>query len=360
MSRRVWLAAVTAAALVCALFASVASARVTVEKYDTFQKPGGYTLADYMQKWSNPYGLGEMDPTAQGDNRNFSGGTFNLDATPFKTGYDFSVYDHLKYIGVSNKAFPVPALGAVTFSSDIKAATPGAKAAGFTQQGVYGPSGSWMDPDLKPPLPPYSAHVFEGQQAGAVMNMVDFCTGQLFDWFIAGHTAFALIERLPTNVTGNTTNPGCPGATYVGRDKMYTQIIREESVSTGVSHHVSITYGHLGNNGIVYYEIDGRPFAAVQHVGIPLDKQHVPYTGTYPSLGPGENLGDQIKSFQIGHGLFSLIDAFPFQHPEAPELSVSIPVGDGNPADIGKARLFGQGARASFDNFEVTTIDDGH
>ena len=29
------------------------------------------------------------------------------------------------------------------------------------------------------------------------MNMVDFCTGQLFDWFVAGKTAFALIERLP-------------------------------------------------------------------------------------------------------------------------------------------------------------------
>ena len=65
------------------------------------------------------------------------------------------------------------------------------------------------------------------------MNMVDFCTGQLFDWFLAGNTAFTLIERLPTNVTGNTSNPGCPGATYVGRDKMYTQIVDEVPVSGG-------------------------------------------------------------------------------------------------------------------------------
>ena len=79
--------------------------------------------------------------------------------------------------------------------------------------------------------------------------------------------------------------------------------------------------------------------------------------GTYPSLGPGENLGDQIHSLAIGHGLFSLIDAFPFQHPESPELSVSIPVGTANPADAGRARLFGQGAKGSFDNFEVTTDD---
>ena len=44
-------------------------------------------------------------------------------------------------------------------------------------------------------------------------------------------------------------------------------------------------------------------------------------------------------SFSIGHGLFSLIDAFPYQHPEAPELSVSIPVGTANPADAGRARI---------------------
>lgn len=355
MRGRVWLAAMVVAMLVCALSAVAASAKVTVVKYDDFQKPGGYTLADYMSKWSNTFGPGEL---AAGGTRDFNGGTLNVDATPFRTGADFSVFDHLKYIAISNSSFAVPAVGAVTFSSDIKAATPGAKPNGFTQQGVFGPPGSWTDPNSKPPLPPYAAHVFEGQQAGAVMNMVDFCSGQLFDWFISGRRAFALIERLPTNVTGNTANPSCPGATYVGRDKMYTQIIKEVPVDPGEPHHVSITYGHVGNNGIVHYRLDGRAFATVQHVGIPLDKQGVQYTGTYPSLGPGEDLGGQIQSFSIGHGLFSLIDAFPYQHPESPELSVSIPVGTSNPLDIGRARLFGQGARASFDDFEVTTIDN--
>jgi hypothetical protein len=50
----------------------------------------------------------------------------------------------------------------------------------------------------------------------------------------------------------------------------------------------------------------------------------------------------------FGHGLFSLLDAFPFQHPDAPELSVSIPISE---------RIFGQGAGATFDDF-VVTIDD--
>jgi hypothetical protein len=63
-------------------------------------------------------------------------------------------------------------------------------------------------------------------------------------------------------------------------------------------------------------------------------------------------LHDQISSFAIGHWLFSLIDEFPFQSPEAPELSVSIPVG---PGAAGYARLFGPGASDSYDDFVVTT-----
>jgi hypothetical protein len=83
-------------------------------------------------------------------------------------------------------------------------------------------------------------------------------------------------------------------------------------------------------------------------VGVPLDVQGQPYTGIYPALGPGEKLVQQVNSFSIGHGLFSLLDAFPFQHPEAPELSVSIPMAN---------RLFGPGARASFDRFTVEIVE---
>lgn len=85
------------------------------------------------------------------------------------------------------------------------------------------------------------------------------------------------------------------------------------------------------------------------NVGVPLDVQGKKYTGIYPSMGPGEPLAQKISGFVIGHGLFSLLDAFPFQHPEAPELAVSIPVAN---------RLFGQGARASFADFRVE-IDAG-
>jgi hypothetical protein len=344
-----------AAVAACAMFAAIvftaigsaASPNKTVVVYDDFSS-GNNT------KWSQPYGAGETAVGGPNHQETFPAGTERVRAVPFQTGYDYSVYDHLKYMEVSNAAFPVPAHGSVEFSSDMTAQTPGT-VSGLIQHGVYGPSGTWTDPTTPPPsgFAPYSAKVLQGQQAGVVMNMIDFCTGQLFDWFLAGNTAFTLIERLPTGVTNNTSNPGCPGAGYVGRDKMYTQIIDEVPVSGG-PHHVSITYA--ANTNSVEYRLDGKLISHVNDVGIPLDKQHVKYI-TYPSLGAGENLAGKIHSFSIGHGLFSLLDAFPFQHPDAPELSVSIPKGTANPADAGKARLFGQGADGTWDNFVVTTID---
>jgi hypothetical protein len=303
-----------------------AAPRTTVEVYDDFG--AGYTLADYQEKWSNPYGLLEMDLS---DTRSFARGAFQVSAVPFRVGADFSVFDHLKYIAISNKAFPVPENGSVEISSTIKASTPGTDP-GRVIHGTYVESGA-----------PYAEPTLEGQQAGVVMNVVDFATGQLFDWFVSGSTAFALIERLPSNVTGNAEE-GSPD--YVGREKMYTQIIKEIPASRG-AHEVSIRFSRGPSGGSVDYFFDGSLVAHVDHVGVPLDVQGLPYTGIYPSLGAGEELGDQVDSLVIGHGLFSLLDAFPFQHPEAPELSVSIPIDE---------RLFGQGAVGTFDDFRVKTV----
>jgi hypothetical protein len=300
--------------------------------YDSFSKPGGYTLADYAAKWTNPYGLGEM---VLGDTRTFAGNRFAISAAPFRTAFDFSVYDHLKYIAVSTQAFPVPASGAIEFSSTIQASTPGTQP-GRVVHGTYTATGA-----------PYAAATLEGQQAGAVMNVIDFATGQLFDWFVSGSTAFALIERLPSNVTGNTSDPSSPD--YVGREKMYTQIVREVIAAPGVAHRVSIRFSRNSDGSSVDYFLDDSLVAHVDRVGVPLDVQGQPYTGIYPSLGPGEECGQKIGHLVLGHGLFSLLDAFPFQHPEVPELSVSIPISE---------RAFGQGAIASFDDFKVKTTTD--
>ena len=217
--------------------------------------------------------------------------------------------------------------------------------------GSYGPPGSY------PSGAPYSATVLEGQQAGAVMNMINFSTGQLFDWFISGSTVFTLIERLPSSVTGNTTDVSSPD--WVGPDKMYTQIIDEIPLTPG-AHEVSITYTRGTGNGdsTVEYFIDDKRVSKVKNVGVPLDRQNgIKWTGIYPSFGPGDDLKSKLDAFQIGHGTFSLLDAFPFQWGWsfagcdplwAPicATSVSIPLSE---------RLFGQGVKAHFDDFTVTT-----
>jgi hypothetical protein len=82
---------------------------------------------------------------------------------------------------------------------------------------------------------------------------------------------------------------------------------------------------------------------------VPLDRQQVGYSGRWPALGDGEEIGPSIDTVVIAHGLFTLLDAFPFQRPDAPEASVSIPVSE---------RLSGQGAECKFEDFVVTIEED--
>jgi Family of unknown function (DUF6081) len=286
----------------------------------------------YQQMWANIYGPLEL--TAGGKRIVTKWGT-TVTAVPFHVGADFSVFDHLKYIGVSTQSFPVPAKGSLEFEVEIAAFTPGTQPS-RTVRGCYGPGGSYAYVGA-PCDRPFQQVVRQGQQAGVVLNMINFETGQLFDWFIAGDTAFALIERLPTVVTGS------PGT---GLDKAYTQIIKEVKIQPYKKYKVAIRYTRGPNASYVEYFLDGQLFTRVDNVGIPVDKQGIPFTGYAPSTGPGEQVKDRLNSFVIGHGLFSLLDAFPYQHPDAPELSVSIPMTE---------RLFGQGAIGNWDKFKVTT-----
>jgi hypothetical protein len=322
------LATVSAAAAIVVAGAAMASAKQTATTpYDHFDDGG----ASYGLKWQQSFGPLEL---AAGGTQSFAGGAETVTATPFTTSADFSVFDHLKYFAQGPTSVPVPAKGSVTFASTIRARTPGVQS-GRVVHGTYVQSGL-----------PYSAPLMDSQQAGVVMNVVDFCTGQLFDWFVTETTAAPLIERLPSNVTGNTSNPACPGAKHVGRDLMHTQFIDEFEIAPDRAHRVEITYDRKPGGATVEYVLDGKTVARVKDPGVPLDRQgRQPFAGTYPSLGPGEEVDDQIRSLTLAHGLFSLVDPFPFQHPEAPELAVSIPASE---------RTFGQGAAGTWDDFDVT------
>lgn len=321
--------AACAAAVVCCGTAVAQDQKNSVVKYEANNQ------GEYFQKWANIYGPLEL---AAGGSLDVSNQGVKVTAVPFHVGVDLSVFDHLKYIAISTESFSVPESGSLEFEAEITAETPGAVPSRLIQ-GCYGPPFSYAmvgDPCAEP----YAEYARQGQQAGVVLNMINFETGQLFDWFVSGDTVFALIERLPSNVTNS---PGTP------LSLAYTQIIAEKSVKPGKKHKVSIRYTRGPSDSYVEYFLDGDLFARVDNVGIPLDKQGVPYTGYAPSTGDGEPLKDRLDTFVIGHGLFSLLDAFPYHHPEAPELSVSIPISE---------RLFGQGAVGTWENFKVTTRVD--
>jgi Family of unknown function (DUF6081) len=310
----------------------------TTMVYDSFDG-ADYDLAAYLEKWNNGFGPGEM---AIHDTRSFDGSSLSISALPFATTSDTGVFDHIKYLALSNQSFPVPTVGSVTFAAFVEASTVGTDPSGRVIHGVYGPSGCADDPACTAGRTPWRRLAREGQQAAATLHMIDLGTGQLFDWFVSGSTAFALTERLPATVLGSPL-AGTP-------ETMYTQIVTEVPIGPG-PHHVAVTFARRrGGTSHADFVLDGRRVARIDHIGVPLDVQRTRSVGTYPSLGPGEQLGASIASLTIGHGLFTLLDAFPFQHPAVPELSVSIPRSE---------RIWGQGVAARFDEFTVTVDDRG-
>lgn len=309
---------------------STQSGRTEVIHYDSFTSDPGYTLADYRERWENIYGLGEL---ADNDTRVFDNASLTVSAVPFTTSADQSVFDHIKYFAASTRRFAVPRNGSITFEATIQAQTPGTEK-GRVIKGSYGPGGSYPDGA------PFTQEAREPQQANASMHLIDFNTGQLFDWLVGEHSALSLVERLPSEVTGSPV--------AAGKEQIYTQIIDEHGIEPG-PHRYGIRFWRTPDGAGADYLLDGAVVSRIDRVGVPLDKQGVAYTGTWPSMGGGEELGSAMNEVVIAHGLFSLLDAFPFQHEEAPELSVSIPVSE---------RIFGQGAIGRFKDFTVTVHEN--
>jgi hypothetical protein len=93
---------------------------------------------------------------------------------------------------------------------------------------------------------------------------------------------------------------------------MYTQIIGEVPVPADQRHHLDIALTRHDGQAWAGYFLDHQLIAHAEKIGIPLDKQAVPFTGIYPSAGDGELVAGQLDSVRFGHGLFSLLDAFSF------------------------------------------------
>lgn len=295
--------------------------------YDDFNKQDGYTESDYLDKWNLPFlqedGGGVIYEEEAIDKRNFDGGQLHLDATPFETWADSTV-DHIKYFATSDQTFSIPEDGSIMFSAEIDAETPGTD-----PSRPICPAEDEEDAECRT--------VLEAQQAGSTLHMLNHHeTGALFDWFVAENTAFCLTERL--------LDPLAPG---VGLNRGYTQILEEFDISGEHTYGIRYTRAPEEHDQVEWL-LDDEVVAQQRKVGIPLDVQNPGrYKDiTWPSIdAEGELLKDKMNSFVIGHGLFSLLDEYPF-HPQYEDHFVSFPK---------EERIFGQGARATFDDFTVIT-----
>ena len=230
---------------------------VTVVDYDS------HDAAQYAARWVNPYGpLDGVVPQVD------ASGAVTLSDVPFKPGTDFSVFDHLKYIGISTRLLPCPRSARSTFEVDIAAghrvATAGHVVARLsTARGVLEP---------RRPAPAIRRDGARGPAGGRRAQHGRLLTGQLFDWFVPA-VGVRAHRATAHHVTGNTSNPGSPAR--VGLDKAYTQIVKNIPVTPGQAHHVAISFTRNASRSSVAYVLDGKVVAKVTNVGMPLDRQGV-------------------------------------------------------------------------------------
>lgn len=315
--------------------APVSAGKVITEVlYDDFS--GGE--ASYAEKWSLPfYGVaGELTTDDGGAlSRDLSSQNLDLSIPSFTAGSDFIFFDHIKYLGTSNDVFAIPSHGSISFSMDMSVKTPGAIGGRIMHATELG-SGEAI-----------SYAMLEGRQACASLHMLNFHeTGQLMDWLVSETKAIALTERLFTE-----------GEAGIG--EAYTQIVGEIEIEPG-THNYAIRYTRVPGNGAdkVEWLIDGEVVFKQHDVGVPLDKQSPGYYKQVaiidPSQGEGELLKKRMDTLIFGHGIFSLLDVFPYQQAAGP--SVTIPVGPQPPNQDGSVttRLWGQGVVATYDNARIT------
>ena len=304
------------AILLCAVLAftlpagggAVAGGKRSVRVLDDF----GGGAAGYERRWQVFFSLEQ-----QFGARNlpaFSRGRLRLRAVPFR-GWVDDAADHVKYDALSRQAFRVPRRGSVKVSVDVKAVTSG----------------------IRPGRLVAGRRMPEAHQAAAVLQVIEPRTLQVLDWFVASRQAIPKIERTPAPVGS------------VGLDRAYTQFLPAIRIRPGRFHRYAIRYsrGRARRDKAEWF-VDGRRVAVVRDIGVPLDVQDQERRVIFPSQGPGERLASSMDRLNVGHGLFSFVDRFPFFSVYGDQF-VSIPQ---------EQRIFGQGVDALFDDFRVETVTD--
>jgi hypothetical protein len=289
---------------------------ITTINYDDFSN--GATHSDRWFDVGQFLGIGEPEARSS---LAFNQGKMTFEATPFTTTFDNGL-DHLKHLMMSTRSFDMPLDGWVMVSADIDADTPGC---GYHQ------------------VPTTHRVLKQSQIAAATLILADAGdTGARFMWWVSDNRAMAVYERAPLDGS-------CALSTS------YTQILGEVSLRgrhhrRDFDHNFAIKYrrdteddDNDRDHDAVDWILDGHVRFRVHEVGRP-DHGCAHQQITFPAQGPGEELEDRLNSFNIGYGLSSMVDEFPFNACSTGQVSI--------PAN---QRLFGQGVSAEYDNFKVET-----
>jgi hypothetical protein len=283
--------------------------------YDDFSN--GATHSNRWFDVSAFLGVGEPEVLSS---MSFADGKMTFEATPFVTSFD-NALDHLKHLSMSTQSFAMPERGDLSVSADIDAETPGGTA--FHR------------------VPATGKILQESRQAAATLVLADAGdTGMRFMWWVSDMRAIAVYERAPLD-----------GSCALGTS--FTQILGEVNLRGRSNHHRNPVHNFAirfkrntsrGNSDSVEWIVDGNIRIRQRAVGIP-DQGCGNHQPLFPAQGPGERLKDRLDSFNIGFGLASMVDSFPFNTCSTGNQSI--------PTD---QRIYGQGASASYDNVKVKTV----
>jgi hypothetical protein len=290
--------------------------------YDDFSN--GATHSDRWMDVGSFLGIGEPEARTS---LSIANGRMSFEATPFTTSFDNGL-DHVKHLVLSTTAFDVPRDGWVRISADIDADTPGT-----THNRLIQATGK---------------RVKEGQQAAATLIMSDAGnSGARFMWWVSDNRALAIYERSPVDGSCDLNTS-------------YTQILGEVNLRSrhnrncrSPMHNFAIKYrrnlDRPNRDDFVDFMMDGHVRFRVRGAGVPEQgTRHHPIT--FPAQGPGEELMANLNAFNVGYGLASMVDVFPFN--ACSTGNVSVPEAQ---------RIYGQGAKAIYDNFKIVTRDfDDH
>ena len=187
----------------------------------------------------------------------------------------------------------------------------------------------------------------DNRLAAVGMNVIDFESFMVFDFFVTNETIYAIYERLPF------------GRPVLGNYAAFTFSIPLTSTLPGEQHHLKVAYDK--NAGTVRWIVDDIERYAVSAIGHHIDRSYMTldHGGVEQTVAPNQlACGMGMFTLLDGHlpsgtGLVRLssVDGFYFD----PEVGEPTPETFLDDESLEQNRLFGQGAELSMTKYVISS-----